>query len=110
MQAVTGKQVIYGFDTGGRPAMYLLPSRQNTDSPPAQLQFTGQSSVLVILSNVFIVSIPSVWMLERCIDLMGPGVETLSLLIDFSDRAKNPAIGTARLVSPSPTLSFPKKH
>ncbi|KAF9516938.1 hypothetical protein BS47DRAFT_584425 [Hydnum rufescens UP504] len=55
----------------------MLPSRQNTDDPVRQLQYT-------------------VWTLERCIDLMGPGVEGLDFLIDFSDRGKNPSLGTAR--------------
>jgi hypothetical protein len=35
-------------------------------------------------------------MLERCIDLMAPGVETLDLLINFADKAKNPSLGQAR--------------
>jgi len=55
----------------------MLPSRQNSTDTVRQLQF-------------------SVWMLERCTDLMGPGVESLDLMINFADRAKNPSIGTAR--------------
>ena len=55
-QAVTGKQITFGFDTKGRPAFYMIPSRQNTTDPVRQIQFV-------------------VWMLERIIDLMGPGVE-----------------------------------
>ena len=54
---MTGKLIVFGFDTSGRPATYMLPSRQNTDEATRQLQYT-------------------VWVLERCIDLMGPGVET----------------------------------
>ena len=78
-EAVTGKQILFGYDKGGRPALYLLPSRQNTDVPERQIQYTF-------------------WMIERAIDLMEPGVETLSLLINFADRAKNPSLGTARAV------------
>lgn len=55
-QAVTGKEVVYGYDVNGRPALYLCPSRQNTEESVRQVEF-----------NMF--------MLERCIDLMGPGVE-----------------------------------
>ncbi|KAI5119418.1 hypothetical protein M0805_009869 [Coniferiporia weirii] len=76
-EAVTGKEVLFGFDTKGRPAFYMIPSRQNTTESPRQLQY-------------------AVWMLERCIDLMGPGVESLDLLINFADKAKNPSLGTAR--------------
>src|SRR6266550_7421193 len=60
-EAVTGKEVVYGYDTGGRPAFYMFPSRQNTDEPARQIQF-------------------AVWMLERCIDLMRPGVECVAFL------------------------------
>ncbi|KLO17413.1 CRAL/TRIO domain-containing protein, partial [Schizopora paradoxa] len=76
-ESVTGKEIIFGFDVQGRPATYMIPSRQNTSEPPRQLQF-------------------AVWMLERAVDLMGPGVESLDLLINFADRAKNPSLGTAR--------------
>ena len=55
-QAVTGKMVIYGYDIKRKPALYLIPSRQNTQESPRQIQFT-------------------VWNLERAIDLAGPGVE-----------------------------------
>jgi hypothetical protein len=48
--------ILYGYDTAGRPALYLLPSRQNTTEERRQIQFT-------------------VWMLERTLDLTGPGVE-----------------------------------
>jgi hypothetical protein len=53
---LTGKCVIYGYDVDGRPALYLLPSRQNTEESDRQVEFT-------------------VFMLERCMDLMAPGVE-----------------------------------
>ncbi|KAG6813394.1 hypothetical protein H0H92_011371 [Tricholoma furcatifolium] len=78
-EAVTGKQVLFGYDVRGRPGLYLFPSRQNTDEPERQIQFT-------------------VWMLESTIDLMSPGVETLALLINYGDRAKNPSLSVARTV------------
>ncbi len=39
-----------------RPALYMIPSRQNTEDSPRQVEF-------------------AVWMLERALDLTGPGVE-----------------------------------
>lgn len=54
-QGETGKEIIYGFDTSGRPALFMYPSRQNTDGQKRQLQF-------------------AIFMLERAIDLMGPGL------------------------------------
>lgn len=56
IQAKTGKEIVFGYDTKGRPGTYMIPSRQNTDGPERQIQF------------VF-------WMVERCIELMEPGVE-----------------------------------
>jgi len=78
-EAVTGKEILFGYDTQRRPGFYMIPSRQNTDEPTRQVQFT-------------------VWALERAVDMMGPGVETLDLLIDFADKAKNPSLSTARTV------------
>ncbi|TFK47681.1 CRAL/TRIO domain-containing protein [Heliocybe sulcata] len=78
-EALTGKQVLFGYDVDRRPALYLIPSRQNTDESPRQIQFT-------------------VWMLERAIDLMGPGVETLALMINLAEKAKMPSFNTAKTV------------
>ncbi|PSR71379.1 hypothetical protein PHLCEN_2v12755 [Hermanssonia centrifuga] len=78
--ALTGKEVVFGFDVNGRPALYLCPSRQNTDESIRQVQF-----------NVF--------MLERCIELMGPGVESVALMIDYGQKsAKSPSISLSRMV------------
>ncbi|KAF6764056.1 CRAL-TRIO domain-containing protein [Ephemerocybe angulata] len=78
-EALTGKEILYGFDTKGKPGFYMIPSRQNTEESPRQVEF-------------------AVFMLERCIDLMQPGVETLAILINFAQRAKNPSLGIARQV------------
>jgi len=78
-EGVTGKQIVYNYDVDGRPALYLVPSRQNTSESERQVQF------------VF-------WYLERVVDLMGPGIESLNLMINFADRAKNPSISTSRTV------------
>ncbi|KAH7911527.1 CRAL TRIO domain-containing protein [Hygrophoropsis aurantiaca] len=78
-EAVTGKEFLFGYDTRGRPAQYMCPSKQNTEEGPRQIQYT-------------------VWMLERAVDMMGPGVETLALMINYADKAKNPSLGTARTV------------
>ncbi|KAF9526403.1 CRAL-TRIO domain-containing protein [Crepidotus variabilis] len=85
-EAVTGKEILFGFDVKGRPSFYMIPSRQNTDEPTRQIQF-------------------AFWMIERCIDLMEPGVENIGLLINFADKAKNPSLGVARSV-----LSILQEH
>ncbi|KAL1413780.1 hypothetical protein Q8F55_001562 [Vanrija albida] len=61
----TGKLVISGFDRDGRPLMYMRPGRQNTKETPRQLRYT-------------------VYNLERCIDLMPAGVESVTLVIDYA--------------------------
>lgn len=75
-QALTGKMIILGYDKDGRPALYLRPSKQNTEENPKQLHFL-------------------VWALERCDDLMGPGVE----YVDSTRDAGLVLIGSKELVS-----------
>lgn len=60
----TGKQIILGYDIAARPCQYLNPGRQNTEPSPKQVQHL-------------------VFMVERVIDIMKPGQETLALLINF---------------------------
>ena len=66
IENATGKQVITGYDIHARPCHYLIPSRQNTERSDKQIQHL-------------------VFMLERVIDLMVPGQETLALLINFAE-------------------------
>lgn len=60
----TGKQIILGFDKEGRPCQYLNPGRQNTEPSHRQVEHL-------------------VFMIERSIELMPVGQETLALLINF---------------------------
>jgi hypothetical protein len=79
----TGKQILLGYDVAARPCHYLNPGRQNTQPSPRQVQHL-------------------VFMLERVIDLMIPGQETLSLLINFKQSKSRsntaPGIGQGREV------------
>src|SRR5271169_6156598 len=69
--------MLLGFDIASRPCLYLIPSRQNTNPSPRQIQ-------------------QLVYSLERAIDMMPQGVQTLALLVDFknSSNSKNPSAGT----------------
>jgi hypothetical protein len=60
----TGKEVILGYENDARPILYLKPGRQNTKTSFRQVQHL-------------------VYMLERVIDYMPPGQDSLALLIDF---------------------------
>jgi hypothetical protein len=83
----TGKQVILGYDNEARPCLYLNPSKQNTARSERQLHHL-------------------VFMLERVIDLMVPGQESLALLINFKDKgADKPSVGQGR-----ETLSILQGH
>lgn len=79
----TGKQILLGYDVAARPCHYLNPGRQNTQTGPRQVQHL-------------------VFMLERVIDLMIPGQETLALLINFKQSKSRsntaPGIGQGREV------------
>ncbi|KAG2362587.1 CRAL TRIO domain-containing protein [Suillus spraguei] len=73
-EAKSGKEFIFGYDTHGRPAIYVSPSKLAAEESPRTTQFT-------------------VWMAERSFDLMGPGVESLALLVDYADNTKNVSFG-----------------
>jgi hypothetical protein len=73
----TGKQVILGYDNEARPCLYLNPSKQNTERTPRQLQ------------HLF-------YNLERVIDIMGPGQESLALLINFMDTRRGQGASIAQ--------------
>lgn len=60
----TGKQVILGYDNDARPILYLKNGRQNTKSSFRQVQHL-------------------VFFLEKVIDFMPVGQDTIALLIDF---------------------------
>ncbi|KAI9667273.1 MAG: hypothetical protein M1821_000087 [Bathelium mastoideum] len=75
----TGKQVILGYDNDARPCLYLNPAKQNTQKSERQIQHL-------------------VFMLERVIEMMGPGQETTALLINFknSSGSSNPSVGQGK--------------
>jgi hypothetical protein len=77
----TGKQVLLGYDNECRPCLYLNPARQNTERSPRQIHHL-------------------VFMLERVLDLMPAGQETLALLVDFksSTNSSNPSVAQGRQV------------
>lgn len=60
----TGKEVLLGYDNDSRPCLYLKPGRQNTKTSQRQVQHL-------------------VYMLEKVIDFMPSGQDSLALLIDF---------------------------
>ena len=64
MQGQTGKEVIYGYDLGNRPGLYMFPSRQNTEESVRQIQY-------------------ATFMLERTIEIAPAGVENVALFINY---------------------------
>ena len=90
----TGKQALVGFDLQGRPCHYLSPARQNTDASKRQVEHL-------------------VYMVERVIELMPSGQETLALLINFKQGKgrKNtaPGLGLAREVLNILQMHYPER-
>ncbi|QIW94860.1 hypothetical protein AMS68_000378 [Peltaster fructicola] len=76
-EAETGKQVLVGYDVEGRPCWYMTPSRQNTDISDRQIHQVS-------------------YMLDRAVELMPPGQETICLLISFKGSSRG---GTVPSVS-----------
>lgn len=84
----TGKQFILGYDNEGRPCLYLTPHLQNTNNSDKQIQHL-------------------VFMLERGIELMPPGQESLTLFCNFKDSRKGK---TASVTQGRQTLSILQNH
>jgi len=76
-EVVTGKIFLYGYDTHGRPMIYCCPSKQNTEETPRQIHI-------------------SFWMFERAIELMGPGVESIGLMVNYAHKTQNSSFSLSR--------------
>jgi len=63
-ESATGKQYVHGVCAVGRPVLYMCPGQQNSSSTRGNL-------------------LQLVYSLERAVAAMPPGVEKLTLLIDF---------------------------
>lgn len=72
----TGKSIVYGWDKAGRTCVYLNPAAQNTTDEDKQVE------------HLFFI-------VERCIELLLPGQETLTLLVNFKG-GKNPSVAQGR--------------
>lgn len=82
-ESLTGKEVVLGFDNDARPCLYLKPGRQNTKTSHRQVQHL-------------------VYFLERVIDFMPSGQDSLALLIDFK---QHPEIASHVETSKVPPIS-----
>lgn len=82
-ESLTGKQVVLGFDNDARPCLYLKPGRQNTKTSHRQVQHL-------------------VYCLEKVIDFMPSGQDSLALLIDFK---QHPEISANVETSKIPPIS-----
>ncbi|KAJ9119623.1 hypothetical protein QFC22_003332 [Naganishia vaughanmartiniae] len=73
--------ILNGFDIDGRPILYLRPGRENQKTSPRQIRHL-------------------IFHLERAIDFMTPGVETVMIIVDYASATSqsNPSITTARQV------------
>ncbi|KIV99448.1 hypothetical protein, variant [Verruconis gallopava] len=91
----TGKQVIMGFDVHGRPCLYLNPGKQNTD-----FKEHGERQTKHL-----------VFMLQRVIDILPPGQESVALLINYKDtsNSKNPPMSQSRQVLSILQTHYPER-
>ncbi|KAG2035216.1 CRAL/TRIO domain-containing protein [Suillus americanus] len=89
-EAKDGKGFLFGFDTHGRPAIHLSPSKLSAEESPRTIQFI-------------------IWILEHAFDLMGPGVETLALLVDYAGNTKNPSFNLCRIMLSIIQTHYPER-
>lgn len=86
----TGKCTIYGWDTAGRTCLYLNPAAQNTATGDKQVE------------HLF-------FMLERCIEVLLPGQETLALLVSFKGVMQSPKVGQGRAILQILQTHYPER-
>ncbi|KAH6911168.1 CRAL/TRIO domain-containing protein [Coprinopsis sp. MPI-PUGE-AT-0042] len=81
IESETGKIILNGFDSDGRPVIYMRPGLENTERSDRQLRHL-------------------VWWLERAKDLMPAGQESLVIIVDYRSCTlrTNPSISIARKV------------
>lgn len=91
----TGKQVIMGFDIHGRPCLFLNPGKQNTD-----FNIHGERQIQHL-----------VFMLQRVVDILPPGQESVALLISYKDTSssKNPPMAQSRQVLDILQTHYPER-
>ncbi|RKP10641.1 CRAL-TRIO domain-containing protein [Thamnocephalis sphaerospora] len=77
-EAVTGKIIVDGFDLKGGPVIYITPRLENTKSSQRQIDHM-------------------IFFLERAVAVMPPGVEKLTLIVDFA--------GSSVFNSPAPWVA-----
>lgn len=78
-ESETGKQFLLGYDIEGRPCWYMTPARQNTKMSDRQIHQVS-------------------YLLDRAVDLMPPGQETIALLCTYKDapRGQVPTLSIGR--------------
>ncbi|KAI9229992.1 MAG: CRAL-TRIO domain-containing protein [Piptocephalis tieghemiana] len=79
VEGETGKTFPSGFDRMGRPIIYMRPRLENTKTSDRQLRYV-------------------VFVLERALAMMPPGVETVTLVIDYKGASmrQSPGISTCK--------------
>ncbi|KAG2131312.1 CRAL TRIO domain-containing protein [Suillus clintonianus] len=89
-EAANGKGFLFSYDAHGRPAVHVNPSKLSAEESPRTIQFV-------------------IWMLERAVDLMGLGVETLAVLADYANNTGNPSFGMVRTVLDIIQTHYPER-
>jgi len=72
-----GKIFLFGYDTDGRPGLLDIPERESSPEGPGRIKLC-------------------VWMMERAVDLMPRGVESIAAMVLYSATAKSGTVGHAK--------------
>lgn len=81
IESETGKIILTGFDTDGRPIIYMRPGRENTQTSPRQLRHLC-------------------FILERARDMLPEHQDSIVIIVDYKTTTlrTNPSISVARKV------------
>jgi len=87
---LNGKVIVFGYDVDGRPGFLDIAGRESSPEGPGRVQ-------------------TYVWMMERAVEIMPRGVESVAVLVLYSGTAKATSFGHARLVVDTLQSYYPER-
>lgn len=85
-----GKVFLLGYDVEGRPGFFDVPERESSPEGPGRIR-------------------QYVWMMERAVEIMPRGVESVATIALYSGAAKSASFGHARQIVDTLQAYFPER-
>jgi len=87
---LNGKVFIFGYDVEGRPGLFDIPDRASSPEGPGRIR-------------------QYVWMMERAVELMPRGVESVTVMALYSGTSKSSSFGHSRQIVDTLQSYYPER-